>query len=56
MLVDTSHSHLDEIVGLVERGSLAATIAQVFPLDQVAEAHRAGETGRTTGKLVLRMD
>lgn len=56
MLVDTSHAHLEEIVRLVEEGSLAATIAQVFPLDQAAEAHRAGETGRTTGKLVLRMD
>ncbi|MET9871856.1 zinc-binding dehydrogenase, partial [Streptomyces sp. NPDC006386] len=32
---------------------LRATIAGTFPLAAAAEAHAAGDTGRTTGKLVL---
>lgn len=53
MLVDASRHDLLSITDLVERGELRATIADVFPLEQAAEAHRRGETGRTTGKMVL---
>lgn len=53
MLVDASRHDLASITDLVERGELRATIADVFPLEQAAEAHRRGETGRTTGKMVL---
>ena len=53
MLVDASRHDLLSITDLVEQGSLRATISEVFPLEQVAEAHRRGETGRTTGKMVL---
>ena len=53
MLVDASRHDLVSITDLVEQGSLRATISEVFPLEQVAEAHRRGETGRTTGKMVL---
>lgn len=53
MLVDASRHDLISITELVEQGSLRATIAEVFPLEQAAEAHRRGETGRTTGKMVL---
>jgi NADPH:quinone reductase-like Zn-dependent oxidoreductase len=35
---------------------LRATIAQTFPLSEAARAHAQGETGRTTGKLVLVTD
>ncbi len=34
-------------------GSVTTPAVQVFPLEQVAEAHRAIESGRTVGKLVL---
>ena len=53
MLVDSSRHDLASITDLVEQGSLRATIAEVFPLEQAARAHQLGETGRTTGKMVL---
>lgn len=56
MLVDASHSGMTAIADLVEAGALRATIAGTFPLAHAAEAHRLGDTGRTTGKLVLTMD
>ncbi|MDX2356094.1 NADP-dependent oxidoreductase [Dietzia sp. PP-33] len=56
MLVDASRHDLVAVTELVERGELRASIAEVFPLEQAAEAHRRGETGRTTGKMVLTTD
>lgn len=52
-LVEPDHSELHEIAVLVEPGRLRAEIAAVLSLDRAAEAHAIGETGRTTGKLVL---
>ncbi|PTM90354.1 NADPH:quinone reductase-like Zn-dependent oxidoreductase [Dietzia psychralcaliphila] len=56
MLVDASRHDLVSITELVEQGALQARIADVFPLEQAAEAHRLGETGRTAGKMVLTTD
>ncbi|MFF4014566.1 NADP-dependent oxidoreductase [Streptomyces sp. NPDC001843] len=56
MLVDASRSGMKEIARLVEEGSLRATVAGTFPLADAAEAHALGDTGRTTGKLVLLVD
>ncbi|MFE7271538.1 NADP-dependent oxidoreductase [Streptomyces sp. NPDC057623] len=53
MLVDASHSGMKAIAELVEAGKLRPAIAGTFPLADAAEAHRLGDTGRTTGKLVL---
>lgn len=44
---------MDELARLVEDGRLRPTIAATFGLDDVAEAHRGIETGRTRGKLVI---
>ncbi|MGW0289169.1 NADP-dependent oxidoreductase [Streptomyces tuirus] len=56
MLVDADRSGMEAIADLIETGRLRATIAGTFPLAEAAEAHTLGDTGRTTGKLVLLND
>ncbi|MFF7970082.1 zinc-binding dehydrogenase [Streptomyces sp. NPDC007905] len=56
MLVDADRSGMRAVADLVEQGRLRATIAGTFPLADAAEAHELGDTGRTTGKLVLLVD
>ncbi|GGS77854.1 NADP-dependent oxidoreductase [Streptomyces violaceus] len=53
MLVDADRSDMQSIAELARTGKLRATIAGTFPLSAAAEAHALGDTGRTTGKLVL---
>ncbi|MFF4504330.1 NADP-dependent oxidoreductase [Streptomyces sp. NPDC001401] len=53
ILVDASYSGMKAIAELVEAGKLRPAIANTFPLADAAEAHALGDTGRTTGKLVL---
>ncbi|MGF0176505.1 NADP-dependent oxidoreductase [Streptomyces sp. Marseille-Q5077] len=56
MLVDSDRADLRAIADLVDKGQLRAEIAGTFPLADAAEAHALGDTGRTTGKLVLTVD
>ncbi|MZE73814.1 NADP-dependent oxidoreductase [Streptomyces sp. SID5789] len=56
MLVDADRTGMEAVAGLVEAGKLKATIEKTFPLAEAAEAHALGETGRTTGKIVLVVD
>jgi NADPH:quinone reductase-like Zn-dependent oxidoreductase len=44
---------LAEIGDLIESGRFSLAVAETFPLDQIAEAHRLSETGHARGKLVL---
>ena len=53
MLVEADQAGMRAIAELVEDGKLRAVIADTFPLADAAKAHEAGETNRTTGKLVL---
>ncbi|WP_328616867.1 NADP-dependent oxidoreductase [Amycolatopsis sp. NBC_00355] len=46
---------LAEIGRLVESGRFVVRVGETFPLAGIAEAHRAGESGRVRGKLVLLM-
>jgi NADPH:quinone reductase-like Zn-dependent oxidoreductase len=50
-----SGARLAHLAALVEEGALRPVIDRVFPLEEAAEAHRAIETGRTRGKIVLRV-
>ncbi|MCZ0985214.1 NADP-dependent oxidoreductase [Streptomyces diastatochromogenes] len=56
MLVDADRSGMRAVADLVEQGKLRAAIAGTFPLADAAKAHELGDTGRTTGKLVLLVD
>ncbi|WP_314219995.1 NADP-dependent oxidoreductase [Streptomyces zaehneri] len=56
MLVDADRAGMRTIAELAGTGKLRPTIAGTFPLADAAEAHTLGDTGRTTGKLVLTVD
>ncbi|NUP29618.1 MAG: zinc-binding dehydrogenase, partial [Nocardia sp.] len=47
---------LDGIGELSEAGRCTLPVAQTFPLDEIAAAHRLGEEGLVRGKLVLVID
>ena len=51
--VAPSRPGLEELSALVESGQLKPHVSQTFPLEGVADAHRAQETGHTVGKIVL---
>lgn len=44
---------LAEIGELIDAGRFSLPVAQAFPLEQIADAHRLSETGHVRGKLVL---
>ncbi|BAL89026.1 putative alcohol dehydrogenase [Actinoplanes missouriensis 431] len=52
-LVESDGPALAEIGRLIDAGVVRVEVAEVFPLDRAGEAHRALETGRTRGKIVL---
>ena len=47
---------LREAVKAVEHGTVKLPVAQTFPLEQAAEAHRLSESGHVRGKIVLTID
>lgn len=47
------YEFLKEIATLIDEGKVKVTISKVFPLEEVAEAHKESETGHVRGKLVL---
>lgn len=44
---------LRDIGTAIEAGQFSIRVAQTFPLEQIAEAHRLSETGHVRGKLIL---
>ena len=44
---------LAALTQLVEDGHLSVTIAETFPLERIAEAHRLSEEGHPRGKVVV---
>ncbi|PWV55046.1 NADP-dependent oxidoreductase [Nocardiopsis sp. L17-MgMaSL7] len=56
MLVEDDHAGMEAIAELVAEGALKAHVEATFPLSEAAKAHSLGETGRTTGKIVLVME
>ncbi|MHA4820331.1 NADP-dependent oxidoreductase [Streptomyces aculeolatus] len=54
-LVEPDGHALGRIGRLIDTGEVSVEVEDVMPLAQAAEAHRRAETGRTRGKLVLRV-
>jgi NADPH:quinone reductase-like Zn-dependent oxidoreductase len=46
---------LEKITALVEAGKMRPVIERVFPLEEIAEAHRLSEAGHVRGKIVVRV-
>ncbi|GAA2985923.1 NADP-dependent oxidoreductase [Streptosporangium longisporum] len=53
VLVEPDNAGMATIAELAGSGRLRAEVGVVLPLEQAARAHEIGETGRTTGKIVL---
>ncbi|SFQ35529.1 NADP-dependent oxidoreductase [Hymenobacter arizonensis] len=47
---------LQEIAGLIDAGQVQVAISKVYPLAQVADAHRESQTWHVQGKLVLEIN
>ncbi|MFJ5223053.1 NADP-dependent oxidoreductase [Streptomyces sp. NPDC088400] len=54
-LVEPDGPALTRIAGLIDEDIVKVEVEDVLPLADAAEAHRRGESGRTRGKLVLRV-
>lgn len=55
LFVRADGEQLKEITRLVESGAIKPVIDKVFPLDQVREALAYSESGRATGKVVVKV-
>lgn len=53
LLVEPDGPGLRALAELIDDGALAVHVEQVYPLADLADAHRHGEKGRTSGKLVV---
>ncbi len=51
--VTTYTSTLDGTTELIEQGKVKAVVSKVYPLEEVAQAHRESETKHVRGKIVL---
>jgi NADPH:quinone reductase-like Zn-dependent oxidoreductase len=55
ILVHPAADQLAQIAKLIDDGRVKPVVSHVFPLSDVARAHEQSETGRTRGKIVLRV-
>lgn len=53
VFVRPEREHLDALAALVEDGRLRVDVSETFPLDRIADAHRASEEGHTRGKIAV---
>lgn len=53
VFVQPDAGQLGEIAVLIDSGQVRPEIARTYPLQDVAEAHRASESGHTRGKIIL---
>jgi len=53
ILVEPDRTSMDAMAELASAGKLRQRIARTLPLDQAAQAHELGESGRAGGKMIL---
>jgi len=53
ILVEPDRTSMDAMAALASAGKLRQRIARTLPLDQAAQAHELGESGRAGGKMIL---
>ena len=53
VFVRPERAHLDALAALADVGKLRVEVAETFPLDRIADAHRASQQGHTRGKIVV---
>jgi NADPH:quinone reductase-like Zn-dependent oxidoreductase len=53
VFVRPERAHLDALAKLADDGRLRVEVAGTYPLDRIADAHRASEEGHTRGKIVV---
>lgn len=52
-LTQVRQDWLNQIAQLIDEGKVKVIITKIFPLEQVAEAHRESETRHVRGKIIL---
>src|SRR5947209_4207180 len=55
LMVRPLGGELEKLTALVEAGKVKPVIQKVYPLEEIAEAHRVSEEGHVRGKLVVRV-
>lgn len=53
MQVQPNAGQLAEIAALVEAGAIRPAVAQIFPLEEVAQAHAVSKAGHVQGKIAI---
>jgi NADPH:quinone reductase-like Zn-dependent oxidoreductase len=53
ILVEPDRAGMEALAALASAGGLRQRIARTLPLDQAAQAHELGESGRAGGKMIL---
>ncbi|PSB44526.1 NADPH:quinone reductase [Cyanosarcina cf. burmensis CCALA 770] len=54
--VQPNAAQLDEITTFIDSGQVKPYVETVLPLSEAAQAHQLSQSGRTRGKIVLRVD
>jgi len=55
VLIDDDGDRVRRLADLLASGALRPIVAEVYPLERAADAHRRLETGHSGGKIVLRV-